>query len=249
MNKAFVGWLMIGLLLAVTRPAHAQEQPRDIVEKAIKAQGSPDRIAKCKAFRMKSKGKLEMMGGLPFTSELTVTPSGQMKEDTDIEINGQKTAVTTVFNGTKAWIKAGGQTIDMDQKMVGAMKEAVYQFRVGLLVELKDPKYELSSLGETKVDGRPVLGIKVSSKGHKDISLYFDKANSLLVRTDSRTLDFATGMEVAEETIVSGYQEMDGVKTPKKIRTQRDGQKYLEAEITDLKLLDKEPDESEFAKP
>src|SRR5438132_1390950 len=133
MRKTLLGWLLLSLFFGVTRPAQAEEEPRAILDKAIKAQGAADRIAKCKAFRMKSKGKLAIMGDLPFTSELTVKVSGRMKEVTDIEINGQKTTITTAFNGTKGWIIAGGQTIDMDQKMVQAMREAVYQFRVGLL--------------------------------------------------------------------------------------------------------------------
>lgn len=249
MRKLLRAWLVIGLLLGLAQSVPAQGEPRAIIDKAIKAQGGEDKIAKCKAVQTKAKGRLEIMGGLPFTSEDTAQLSGQMKEITDVEVNGKKITIITVFNGSKGWISASGQTMDMDDKVIEAMKENVYHFRVQLLVDLKDQKYRLASLGEIGVDGRPALGVKVSSKGHKDVNLYFDKENGLLVKIEYRTMDLTSGTEVNEETIASDYQEMDGYKVAKKILTKRDGKKYLEAELIDFKLLDKEFDKSEFAKP
>src|SRR5262249_34125862 len=145
--------------------------------------------------------------------------------------------------------QTAGQTMEMDEKMVEAMKEAAYHLSLNRLVDLKDKPYELAPLGETKVNSRPAVGVKVSSKGHKDVNLYFDRATGLLAKTETRALDFQTSTEVAEETIVLDYQERDGYKAPKRILTNHDGKKYLEAELLDYKFLDKKFDDSEFVKP
>jgi hypothetical protein len=61
-------------------------------------------------------------------------------------------------------------------------------------------------------------------------------------------LDAMTGQEVTEERIIQEYQEIDGAKVAKKALVNRDGKKFVEAEVLEVKSLDK-LDESEFAKP
>ena len=39
---------------------------------------------------------------------------------------------------------------------------------------MKEKGYELSLIGEDKVEGKKVVGVRVSKKDQKDISLYFD---------------------------------------------------------------------------
>ena len=92
------------------------------------------------------------------------------------------------------------------------------------------------------------MGIKVSTNGHKDINLYFDKETGLMVKMEHRTLDLQTQQEVAEERILLEYQDVGGLKTAKKVLINHDGKKYLEAEVTEVKLEDK-IDDSEFGKP
>src|SRR5207237_3971272 len=134
MRQRLRTWLVLILLLGWNCPLSAQEDPRSIIDKAIKAHGAADQLAKCQAVLIKAKGTLEIMGGLGFTSEAAGQLSGQIKEVTDVDVNGQKIAVITVFNGTKGWIKSAGQTIDMNEKMVDAMKEAAYHMSLNRLV-------------------------------------------------------------------------------------------------------------------
>jgi hypothetical protein len=96
------------------------------------------------------------------------------------------------------------------------------------------------------VSDKPAVGVRVSAKGHKDISLFFDKESGLLVKTQKRTKE--AGVEVDEENFYSDFKEIDGVKLPMTLKILHDGKKFLDAKVTEAKLLEK-LDDDVFAKP
>ncbi len=106
---------------------------------------------------------------------------------------------------------------DMDEKTVAESKEEVYALANRESVAgLKDPKVKLSSLGESKVGDRAVAGIKVSSEGHKDINLYFDKETGLLAKA-GRKVKSMDGEDVDQEAFYSDFKvDSDGIKRAKK---------------------------------
>jgi hypothetical protein len=163
-----------------------------------------------------------------------------------------KITQTQVYNGDKFWINVNGMDIPLDDKFKDEVKEQVYQEKVGSLVFLRDKEkgkgIELSPLGEVKVEGRPAVGVRLASKGHRDINMYFDKTTGLLAKTEARVLDFMSQQEVTEEKIFTDYKEKEGLPRPNKVLMNRDGKKFLELEFTEIKLLDK-LDDSTFAKP
>jgi hypothetical protein len=106
--------------------------------------------------------------------------------------------------------------------------------------------YKLELIGEAKVSDKPAVGVRVSAKGHKDISLFFDKESGLLVKTQKRTKE--AGVEVDEENFYSDFKEIDGVKLPMTLKILHDGKKFLDAKVTEAKLLEK-LDDDVFAKP
>lgn len=123
--------------------------------------------------------------------------------------------------------------------------------RIGAIMRmafLTDKGYELSSLGEVQVNGQPAVGVRVSHKGSRDVSLYFDKKTGLVAKVERRAVDPMTGQEVTEERIIKEYQDKDGMKAAKKVLINRDGKKYMELDISEIKYLDK-VDDSEFKEP
>jgi len=161
---------------------------------------------------------------------------------------GQKVTQTTVFDGTNGWVNVNGMNIDLDEKLMAELKEASYLLQIGRLAGLKGKGFELSLLGESKVNDRPAVGVKVASKGHRDINLYFDKETGLVAKMEHRALDAMTMQEVTQERIILEYQDTEGQKMPKKVLVNRDGKKFMELEVTEIKFPDK-IDDSEFAKP
>jgi hypothetical protein len=56
------------------------------------------------------------------------------------------------------------------------------------------------------------------------------------------------GTEFTQETILDGYKDFDGIKKATKTESKRNGEKFLEAEVTEFQVLDK-VDPKTFAKP
>src|SRR5262249_55055262 len=112
----------------------------------------------------------------------------------------------------------------------------------------KDIIFDLEPLPEILVEGKPAAGIRVRSKGHKDINLYFDKKTYLLVKLQRRIDEPMTGQEINEERIITEYQDVQGIKTIKKSVLYRGGQKYLDSDVVEAKYLEK-IDDREFVKP
>src|SRR5262249_6261261 len=185
---------------------------------------------------------------IPFTGEIAAQGNDQTKVLVDGDVSGQKFAVTIVFNRDKGWNKIGDMLMDMTEEQLKEAQEGAYGNWLTNLVPLKDKAHALSSLGEVKVNDRPALGIRVSSKGHRDVNLYFDKENSLLLKSEMRVKDEMTGMEVNQESYFSDYQEVDGFKEAKKFVIKKDGKPFLEAEVEEIRRQEK-LDDSVFAKP
>ena len=135
----------------------------------------------------------------------------------------------------------------MNADQLAEQKEVQHASYVTSLLPIKGVGYTLAPLAEAKVAGRPAVGVKVSSKGHRDVSLYFDKATGLCVKRAHRILD-SSGKEVLQEVVFSDFKDVDGVKHFQKITAFRNGQKMIEGEVTELKFFDK-LEEKLFAKP
>jgi hypothetical protein len=248
MKKFKTAALVIGLLLGAASRLPAQDEPHAILDKAIKAHGGADKLAKLNAMHLKSKGKLDLLGGIDLTKETLVQIPGKFKDIMQMDVMGNKVTVTTVFNGTKGWIKANDMDVEVTDTIMEALKEAAYFMDIGRLTALRQAKSDLSLLGEIKINDRPAVGVKIASKGHPDFNVYFDKQTWLTLKTEHRTKDVQSNQEVNEEIYITEFQDIDGLKTAKKMLIHRDGKKFMEAEVVEAKFLDK-IDDSEFTKP
>jgi len=251
MRKLLFSSSLVAVAILCLNPfAHAQDEARAVIEKAAKAHGAKEADA-IKGVQTKIKGTIDLMGmSIPFTGDSLVSPPNQLKVTIQLQIMGQQITTIQVLNGEKAWVNVVGQTTELEGDPLKEMKEQAYGGQVGNLWPLlkKDSKFTLSLLGEQQVDGKPAVGVKVASDGHRDIDLYFDKESNMLVKSESRTLHPMTMQEVPAQSYFKEYKDVDGRKEPKRLLINLDGQKYLDLEILETKYLDK-VDENEFAKP
>ncbi len=225
----------------------ADDDPQAIIDRAIKAVGADQLEAK--SAWTKTKGTLDILGGINFTQELSILMPDKFKESMEMEVMGQKVTTSTVFDGKDAWLSANGQAIPLDDQLKNEMKEAANLFKIGRLLRLKEKDaYTLSPLGEAQVNGKPAAGVKISSKGYRDINIYFDKQTGLTAKVERMALDYQTKQEVNEERIILEYQEMDGHKVPKKVLVNRNGKKFMDAEVIEYKANPK-LEASDFGKP
>src|SRR4029453_7619175 len=155
-------------------------------------------------------------------------------------IMGMNISVRTYVNGDKVILELNDKEVDMADKVKAAIKDVGHVQEVARLVPLKDKAFEVTLIGEDKVEGKKVVGIRVTKKGQKDVSLFFDKETGLLAKLEYRGAEPGTDNEVNEERIVKEYEKnADGIPLPKKILIKHDGKQFLEAEILEIKHFEK----------
>jgi hypothetical protein len=240
-------WLGVSLtsvlVLAVGSVRADEASPKVIIERAIKAQGGEENLAKFNAYTFTEKGKYYGMGeGLDYIGKYAV----QFPDRFKMEIQN---FFVMVLDGDKGWRNMAGNTEDLTGDALKEMQEGRYvSWVASMLPLLKDNDYTLAPLPDTKVADKPAVGVKVSRKGHRDVKLYFDKGSGMLVRVDHRARDEQAMADVDEEATLGDYKDFDGAKMPTKMVVKRDGKLYVEAEVQDLKPAGK-LDKSTFAKP
>ena len=223
-----------------------------VVNKAIKAHGGAEALTKYKAAQVSSKGKITLpqVGEVDFTQEVATMLPDKMKETMHLDIGGKQVDIVTIMNGDAASVEAAGKDVPITDDVKKVLKEAQYAMRVAKLAPLvKDKVYELSLIGEIKVEGKPTMGVLVKSKDHKDVSLFFDKETGLLAKLERRTVEPTTGKEITEERIIVRYgdKNKEGMPMPKEVVVKHDGDTFLKVEIVEATLLES-LDESTFKK-
>ncbi len=220
-----------------------------IIEKAIKAHGGHENLAKFTGGTVTFKGTFYGMGeGLPMSGTVTVSGHDKQKIDLEIEVGGQKFAVVVVLAGQKGWTKFDKDVKEMDADDVAEAREQAYAAWVATLSPLTGKQFQFTKIGEAEINNRKAIGVKVSSKGHRDVDLYFDKETFLLVKTETIVKDDMSGKEMTEENFPSEYKDVQGTKQAMKFVVKRDGKLFLEGEASEVHLAEK-IDDAVFAKP
>lgn len=228
----------------------ADDDPKEIVKKAIKAHGGEEFLMKYPGARSQNKGKITLpgLGEAEFTQDLVYLLPNKFKDNMELSIAGQKVSIITILNGKDISIEAGGKAVDATDNIKASINEALDMVSVARLAPLlKDKTYELSYFGEAKVEDKPALGVRISAKGKKDITIFFDKKTGLMAKVEHRTTDPNSGAEVNQERIFLEYKEKDGIPIPKKVMVKQDGKTFIEAEAVEFTYLEK-VDDGEFKK-
>ncbi len=236
MRKTLGSVLAGALVLAWTAAAWSGEgeDARGVIARAIKAAGGEKNLAKHQSMTWNEKGTYYGMGkGLPFESKLAI----QMPDKFRMDILG---VFTVVYNGDKGWIVEGGETKAMSKQQHEAQQIDHRAGSIASLLPLKDKAFKLTLLDEAKVDGKPAVGVKVTRTDYPEVKLYFDKKTHLLVKTQwqSRAAE-QKFKEVTAEMHYSKYQEIEGAQVPTRVVLNRDGELFVEADISDLKTVNK----------
>ena len=183
----------------------------------------------------------------PFQTETTVQLPNQFRNV--IRVQGdRKTVFVNILNGDKMYFThgrpagegeryAGGRAARDDAAQPGRPPGAAADGQV----------LHPGSLGEVKVENQPAVGVKATAKGRREVRLFFNRESGLLIKTE-HAMDDGAGKEVVQEEMYSDFQDVEGYRRPMKMAVYRNGKKIMEAEVTDVKYLDK-VDEAEFTKP
>jgi hypothetical protein len=214
MQRAVGPTLALYVSLGLVSVAGAQDEPRALIRRAIDARGGEARISRPGASHMTVQGVVHILDGASFTGEAWQQDPDRLRVGIEInlpDVNGGKRDVMHVRNGTRVWMRLNGSTQELNEQRLASFKRAEYVDRVtGLVDLLKDKAFTLAALGESQLDGRAVLGVKVTSKDHPDVSLFFDRATGHLVRMRYQAADDdADSKAVLHETAYDDYRPPD----------------------------------------
>src|ERR1051326_7596345 len=234
--------LAVALLCVFCRALCAADtqDPNAIVDKAIKALGGEEKLGKIKAASWKIKGKITVMGNeLENTTTMTFQGLDHFRQQLEGEFNGNKFKAVTVLAEDKGSRMFGDNHQDLDKEALINVKRTAYLSIIPItILPLKSKDFKLESIDDEKVNDKPAAGIKVTAPDKKDFKLYFDKETGLPVRLVAKVVGFM-GMEFVQTTTFSDYKEMAGIKKATKAVSLRDGEKFMEQEVTEFKVLDK----------
>lgn len=230
--------------------ACAADDAKAVVDKAIQAMGGEARFNAAKAFTWKTKGKVRFGDNeSDFTAQTTVAGLDRFRQEFGGAFGGNPFQVVMVLNGDHAWRKFGDRAMEITGDDLANEKRTVYLQAIpaGLLLPLKSKDFQLEAAGEEKVGDADAVAIKVTAPDGKDFKLFFDKKTNLPVKAVATVRGF-NGEEFTQETTYSDFKDFGGIKKAAKHEAKRDGNKFLEAEITEFKALD-QVDAEIFAEP
>ena len=186
---------------------------------------------------------------VPFTWDITWQSPKQLKIAAELEAAGQKVGFVQGFDGTSAWGSANGAVVGVEGKKLEELHAQIHLRRVLTLAPLLvDKSITLTAVDDAMIDGKAAAGVKVSARGERDLTLYFDKKSGLLVRVDRLVLDDAKMKEVPQEDVLSDYREIDGVQTAFKEVWSRAGKQVAVLNYSEVSYPEK-VDEREFVRP
>jgi hypothetical protein len=240
------------VLLAVLGFVRADDQAEGLalIDKAIKAAGGDDKLAKLQSATWKAKGTVEEDNAqVNFAIEGTMQAVDKHRLEVEATFNGRTMKVVLVLNGDKAWAQTNERVEEAPEDAVKLITGVFRALRSSqLLTPFKDKAYKLSPLGEVKVGDRPAMGVKVTHAEQRELDLFFDKETGLLSKCGMRLPDRPGGQDMDWEFLFSEFKDIEGIKHFTTITMQREGKKMFVLEISEVKPQEK-VDESLFAKP
>jgi hypothetical protein len=211
-----------------------------VLDKAIKALGGEENLSKVKAVHWKTKGKITLNGeDNEFTTTATVQGLDHYRSEFEGEFGGNTVKGVTVLAKDKGWGQFGGETRELDENALANEKRRVYlQVLPMTLLPLKHENFKLEAAEEKAVVGRLAVGLKITPPDGKDFTMFFDKESGLPVQLVAKVVGFM-GEEFTQETTFADYKKFAGIKKATKVSSTRDGEKFIESQITEFKVLDK----------
>jgi truncated hemoglobin YjbI len=233
------------------KPGAATDQAaKAVLDRAIKALGGEEKLTKAlKGCTWKTRGVLSIAGSEgQISTESTLAGLDKYRLRFKCEIAGMEIEGVDVLNGDRGVRSYQGAEEEMDRNVLDNEKRVAYLSAISaLIVPLKANGFKCESAREAKINNKTAVVLKVIGPDGKDSELYLDKETDLPVKQVARVIDLM-GREVTQETLFSKYKQMGGIQKATKTIIEHDGQKVLELETTEFKLLEK-VDPKIFEKP
>jgi hypothetical protein len=251
-------WLVVAFALFTTILASApakdeQAEAMAILDKALKALGGEEKLAKFNSFTAKGKGIEDPDGKAEFSYIMEISCQAPYRWRVEAKTSAGDKFIRVIDVDTIG-TSVTGPTDGLTRREAFRIETCVLtDLGVLELPRFKSKGYRVKFLGTSKMGDQVATAIKVSHDGMRDTEFYFDSATGLPLKRISLRNDQVADVDsspkvVKVETIFEDYKELSGVNYPTKRTTVRNGRKIDQQEITELKNVEKF-DEKTFAKP
>src|SRR5262249_25429378 len=141
-----------------------EQEARSVIDKAIKAVGGEEKLAKADAAVWKARGKMTFNDNTnDFDTRVTVRGLDHFRSEFEGQFNGNAVKGVTVLAGDKGWRKFGDNLNEMDGGALANQKRTAYlQVIPVTLVPLKGKDFKVDSAGEEKVGDKTAAVVKVT---------------------------------------------------------------------------------------
>ena len=237
MRKLGLATLVALVALAVPQ-ARADDEAIKVVKAGIKAHGGEEALKKNMAGDYKMKGSMNVLGAdLEYTGTLIYQLPEQFKMTIDTSLMGQKLSIVQVGNGDKFKTTLNGAAQKLDDKTTDELRQGAATQEISMLYPLLNKeKYTIKAGKDAKIADIDCGSVVVEGKKTKTMTLYFDKKTGLLHATTRKGIMPGSGDEVDEETVMTDYKEVDGIKIPMKLLVKHDGKTFMSTTFTEAKL-------------
>lgn len=250
MKRILVVALLTGFVACQSTLARADEKEAlAVVDKAIKAAGGEEKLSKARVLSWTVKGTISINGNEgQITGHTTAEGLDHYRAEYEADLNGNPVKGVVVLNGDKGWRKNGEEINELNADLLANEKRSAYiQRATTLLVPLKSKGFKIESSADEKIGDKLVSVVRATGPDGKDFTIFFDKETGLPVKQVAKMIGFQ-GEDITLESTYSDYKDFNGIKKATKIETKRDGERFVESEVIEFKVLDKvEPDR--FAEP
>jgi hypothetical protein len=208
---------------------------------AIDAHGQ--RYGKLKTSKQTMKGLVQSM---PTEHELYVDLPGSAR------LNGKMTTpmglreFSLCTHNNTGWRSLPPDVVDMPANELEDFQNELHYQWVATLRPLAIGDFGLRPLPETKFRDRAMLGIRVTRKDRRPVSLWFDKETNMLARMYSNARE--AGIDFHRETYYSKHQPFEDVKLPTHVEEYRNGAMFIEWTSIEYKFIEV-LDEALFRRP
>lgn len=223
---------------------HADDAARETVKKALAATGWEKRKTDHATWR--DKGVFTMPGGpmkgqtMKYDGIFHITYPDKYRFDMEIEIGTQKMNFKIGAQGDKAWEAASGQVRDVTgDKLKYMQDEAWLMYCHSLRPLLTDKEITLATIEPAMIDGKKCQGISVARKNMPTVKLFFNPEFLPVRMQCPMKNEFDGWKDATDELDFSDWTEKDGVKHYGKMKITRNGEKMIEADISDYKDVEK----------
>jgi hypothetical protein len=233
--------ILAGVLLfgsAALVSCQGNPEPASILTKAIAAHGGEKSITKHRIAVLS--GKLNKNRSSDETTVVeTIDLPMRWKRVTDVKSNGQRTITNLLMVEGKFW--EWKESAEPREKQGDSAVKPYFE-TLHTVLNLAGDGVKLSPLDGIKVNDSPAVGFRAAWDGGTG-DYYFEKAKGLLIRSDRK-------MSPESRRVWGDYKEIDGVQLPHKVSSyvkSRDSDDFAlfdEFVVTDVRILDKLPEDA-----